>query len=314
MAKATRKLCHRTVDGEIARRLDTYEPAGFDYDEWGSVRPFVLECASRLDHAGWASTTRILWVLARLSIWVVGQGMALDPELVFDPDTVERFVAEGLSGDRSRATYRSVLRRIGPVLTAKAPWEPRPPVIARRQVAHPYTDVELEVLAEDTRRQATPAKRRAARALLALGAGAGLDGRWVSRVTARDIVEDGAALLVRVGEPAARSVPVLTHWEDEVGELARIAGDEFLVGGHSTSRNRTSHLTAGLEVPPGHPRLSASRLRSTWLLWHLTSGTRLPELAAAAGLEGVTVLSDLLALVPAMSESDARAMLRGAPR
>ena len=56
----------------------------------------------------------------------VGEGIALDRELVFDPDTVERFVAVSPGSDASRATYRAVLRRIGPLLTRKAPWEPRP--------------------------------------------------------------------------------------------------------------------------------------------------------------------------------------------
>jgi hypothetical protein len=40
-------------------------------------------------------------------------------------------------------------------------------------------------------------------------------------------------------------------------------------------------------------------------------GTRLPELARAAGLHGVTVLSDLLVFVPALEEDEAWAMLRG---
>ena len=101
-------------------------------------------------------------------------------------------------------------------------------------------------------------------------------------------------------------------WEDEVLELAATAEDAFLVGGHSTVKNRASSLAASLVVPPGHPRLSAARLRSTWLLWHLNAGTRLPELAAAAGLQGITVLSDLLELVVPMSECEADELLRGA--
>jgi hypothetical protein len=52
-------------------------------------------------------------------------------------------------------------------------------------------------------------------------------------------------------------------------------------------------------------------MRSTWLLTHLTLGTRLPELARAAGLYGVTVLSDLLRYVPALDEAQVAAMLRG---
>jgi hypothetical protein len=40
-------------------------------------------------------------------------------------------------------------------------------------------------------------------------------------------------------------------------------------------------------------------------------GTRLPELARAAGLQGVTVLSDLLAFVPVLDQDEAAALLRG---
>ena len=118
--------------------------------------------------------------------------------------------------------------------------------------------------------------------------------------------------MVRVGEPSARTVPVLATWQDELLELAATAGDEFVLGGRSTSRNRASSLAASLVVPNGCPKFSASRLRSTWLVAHLTMGTRLPELARAAGLQGVTVLSDLLPFVPALGDEEALAVLRGA--
>ncbi len=118
-------------------------------------------------------------------------------------------------------------------------------------------------------------------------------------------------MVIRVGEPAARIIPVLARWEDEVLRLAATAGEEFLVGGRSTARNRAGSLAASLVVPHGHPKFSASRLRATWLATHLAMGTRLPELARAAGLAGVTVLSDLLAFVPTLDEVEARQLLRG---
>ena len=230
--------------------------------------------------------------------------------MIFDPDTVERFVAALPGSDASRSTYRSVLRRIGPLLTCKAPWEPRTAPLSRRHVAVPYTAEELALLSSDACQQPTVGQRRAAGALIALGAGAGLDGRWCTRVRAEDVLVD-AVVLIRVGDPAARLVPVLARWEAAVLDLAKTAGGEYLVGGYSTSRNRASALTASLVVPPGHPKLSCARLRSTWLLSHLIAGTRLPELASAAGLQGITVLSDLLANVPPMDERDSVQMLRG---
>jgi hypothetical protein len=296
---------------KVDQWLLSYRPQGVDADCWHHVRPFVLQLASQLGLTEVASAARVVRALARLGGWCVKEGLPLDVELVLDPDTVERFVSLGLRDNRSRATYRAVLRHIGPLLTRHAPWEPRPAIVARRQVAKPYAPFEVDILRIDAEQQPTYRRGHAARALLALGMGAGLDGRWVARVAATDVVERDGVVLVRVGQPSPREVPVLAEWEGEVLQIASSAGDEFLVGGRSMSRNRAGALAASLAVPLGHPRLSSSRLRSTWLVHHMTAGTRLPELAAAAGLAGVTVLSDLLSFVPAAAPEDAHRMLRG---
>ena len=131
------------------------------------------------------------------------------------------------------------------------------------------------------------------------------------RVTGDDVRERGVAV-VEVHGALARDVPVLAAGEDDAVELAAGMGDEFLVGGRSTARNRAGSLARWVTVAPRHARRSSARLRSTWLVAHLAMGTRLPELARAAGLQGVTVLSDLLPCVPALGDAEARAMLRGA--
>lgn len=291
--------------------LEEYRPSRLDLPTWAAVRPFVLGCTERLGLDESAHGQRIARVLAQLAAWALQERLPLDREVVLDPDAVERFVAVGIADDRSRATYRAILRRVGPLLTKRAPWEARPDAVARRQVAMPYRIEEVSGLRADAFAQPTERKKRAARALLALGAGVGLDGRWVSRVGAGDVVVRGRLVSVRVGPPSERVVAVLATWQDEVLDLAATAGDEYLVGGRSTSRNRAGALAASLMVGNGHPRFSASRLRSTWLVTHLARGTRLPELARAAGLEGVTVLSDLLAFVPALDDDAAAEMLRG---
>ena len=297
--------------GTAALRLDRYQPKGIDSAAWSQVQPFVSACATRLSLGHTASGLRTARVLARLAAWCVAEGIALDPELVLDPETVERFVCQGVADTPSRATYRSVLRRIGPALTATAPWEARPTVLARRHVALPYSEAELSGLRAAATRQATPGRIRAARALLALGAGAGLDGRWVARVSAVDVVVRSGSVQIWVGEPSPRLVPVLVEWEREVLDLATSAGGCFLVGGRSTAKNRAGSLAASLEVGHGSPKFSASRLRSTWLVQHLRLGTRLPELTRAAGLAGITVVSDLLEHVIPVGEAEAAEMMRG---
>jgi hypothetical protein len=295
----------------VPDRLDGYRPRRVDPATWAVVQPFVVAAADRLGLDGGAGAQRTVRVLTRLAAWTVGEGLPLDLEVVLDPDTVERFVAVGLADDRSRATYRATLRRVGPLLTRRAPWEAKPVPLAQRHVAIPYTPAELGGLRADALVQPTAGRVRAARALLALGAGAGLDGRWVPRVSADDVSVHGEVVVVRVGEPGTRVVPVLAAWELDVLELAASAGGEFLVGGRSMAKNRAGALAASLMVANGHPRFSASRLRSTWLVTHLALGTRLPELARAAGMQGVTVLSDLLAFVPVLDEDAALELMRG---
>jgi hypothetical protein len=251
-------------------------------------------------------------VLAWASAWALSEGLALDFEVVLDPANVERFIATQLGPDSTWATYRSDLRRVGRLLTWRAPWEPRPPAVAKRKVAVPCSPAELEVVRADAVAQPTPGRVRAARALLALGAGSGLDGRWATGVRAQDVTSRDGTVLVWAGEPSARWVPVLVRWAGEVVALAKIAGDEALVGGRSSSPNRAAALVASLTVGHGRPRFSLPRLRSTWLVAHLEVRTRLPELARAAGLQGVTVLSDLMGYLLPLAEDDVLAMLRGA--
>jgi len=133
----------------------------------------------------------------------------------------------------------------------------------------------------------------------------------VARVTADDVTAENGAVLVRVGAPSPRVVPVLADFQDEALDLAATAGNDFLVGGRSMSKNRTCALVARLIVGHEQPRFSPARFRSTWLLSHLQAGTRLPELAQAAGVRDVRVLSDLLEHVPPMGQVEAVEMLRG---
>ncbi len=290
--------------------LHAYRPQGIDAGVWREIRPFVMGCVRRLefDDTNVARTARLL---ARLAAWCLNEGLALDAEIVLDPATVERFVAVGLKGDRSQPTYRAVLRRVGPLLTKHAPWERPPPAYPRLGTAAPYSPVELRALTSAAVSQPTFGRRRAAKAILALGAGAGLDGRWVAKVSAADVLSDNNGVGIQVNAPDARLVPVLAEWHEPILELAAAAGAEFLVGGMSTSRNRASALVSWLVVGHGQPKFSMSRLRSTWLVRHLELGTRLPELTHAAGLADTRVLSDLIPHVPPMETADALRTLQG---
>jgi hypothetical protein len=250
-------------------------------------------------------------VLTLIAGWCVKQGIPLDVERVLDPDTVERFCSTGLKKLPSRGSYRATLRRLGRELTKKAPWEPRPEPMPARKVSPPYSKVQMKALRGDAARQSSPSRRRATTALILLGAGAGLDGRWARKVRGTDVARAHGTVLVRVGEPRAREVPVLKEYGEELLLLAQEAGDEYLVGGYTTHRNRTNEIVARFEDGHNHPKLEPKRLRSTWIVTHLTLGTRLPELLAAAGTSRIETLDALLKYVPALNSVEGNRMLRG---
>lgn|GEM_PF-453306 len=299
------------LDPDVARWLRRYRPRGKYRAIWDSVLGrFITSAIVRLRPARRPRAESYLWALLGVCAWSLDQGLPLDLEVILDPDNVERYCTLGLTGP-SQNTARSTLRKIGPLLTTQAPWQPPPPRIRHKTIAPPYTDAELEALRKDAARQSSPSRRRAARAILALGAGAGLDGRWVTKVRGTDVIRTAEAVLVQVPAPMPRLVPVLAAFEDEVLTLAEEAGDEPLVGGEARSKNKACRMIARYEAGPGRPRLSTNRARSTWLLAHLHLGTRLPELAQAAGFKNISSLDELLALVAPLDEREAARMLRG---
>ena len=297
---------------EVASRIDAYVPRDITPLLWETtLRPFVVPALRAAEPQGTASMEQYARVLTLISAWCVEQGLPLDIEVVLDPDTVERFFSTGLTQIPSRGTYRTVLRRLGRHLTRRAPWAPRPEPMTRRKVALPYSPEELRSLTLDAERQSTPARRQAATACIALGAGAGLDGRWLRKVRGTDVSVIEGAVLVTVGEPRARRVPVLKTYEDDLLRLAEAAGDGLLVGGSSPHRNRTNKLAARFEKGMTHPKLSVPRLRSTWIVTHLALGTRLPELLDAAGTSRIETFDELLAHVPGLDPEATRQLLRG---
>ena len=178
-------------------------------------------------------------------------------------------------------------------------------------MAAPYSPAELEILWADALQQPSIVRRRAARALLALGLGAGLDGRWIARIGPDAVHRGDGFVAVSVPAPAARLVVVRSCWEDEILDLAATAGSGVLLGRRSESRNRVGDIAKRLRCPVGHPRISSARLRSSWLVDLLGDGVPITVICTAAGLSGITTLSDLLAHLPCVDPDEQIRLLRG---
>ena len=297
--------------------LTRYTPQRVTAKDWSAVRGFVNDCARSLidDHGVTGDVlARYTLALTKLAVYCRNNRQHLDRATTLDPYTVNQFAAGIAAVDRrSAGTYQTSLRFVGERLCPSPCWE-RPTPVNTRAVPIPYTGAELSLLSDQIAKNAAD-RRRGGQAMMALGLGAGLDGRWVAKVTREDVLHDGVGLIISVD---GRLVPVLAQYDRALQRLVD-ATDEGapIVGGNARNKNAANQIAARLVLGATCPRLNAGRLRSTWIVTHLTLGTRLPELAEAAGTVGITTFSDLLEFVPrlpgAPSEAQraARDLLRG---
>lgn len=284
-------------------------PGAWDLEMQAFVRTALIQAAS----TGLSLRTRCATVLAQLAMWARNEGIGLDPEVVLDPQNVERFVTSDCCQGTNRVTYRSDLRRLGPLLTRHAPWEPRPQPLGYPSLAAPYTDSEVRSLADDIAAQPTLRSRQALSAVLSLGLGAGLDGRWLTHVRLRDVHRRSAGFDISVPAPMPRTIPVWNEWTPALREVidGASAGDGWIGGDIGHGRNWLGQLQARFVRGASTPPISTQRLRATWLLQHLRARTPVLELVTAAGLRRLDSLSGLLRHVEPLAAEDRDRVLRG---
>jgi len=297
----------------VARLLDTYRPGRIDPERWDqSMGEFVRLQILRLN-VGLEVARDLAWALAYLADWCVDEHIPLEVDRVLDPDTVERYCAEGFRGSPSATgTVRSHLRRLGPALTATAPWAPPPPSYERTKLPPPYSEAELALITRDVHRQATGLACHSARAVLALGLGVGLDGRWNTEVEVSHLRRRSGILEIAIPAPNARLVVARDRYAAELLALAEAVGTGPLVGRVVDHKNAASRIANETVIDQGRLRLVTGRLRSTWLVAHLEAGTQFPVLLEAAGLKSFGTLNDLLPFVRPLPTARARQELREA--
>lgn len=202
------------------------------------------------------------------------------------------------SRSSSKGRRRSLLFRVGETLGA-IPTLPALPTLAAASPSTPYTRDEVTQLIgwADAQRDRD---HSSARALLALGLGAGLPTRDLCAVRPIDVAVDGTWLRT----PAAKSrlVPVSDEWADDLAELADTAGDveaPLFRPGVSRTRNLITVFVARSTGATLHP--SSQRMRTTWLVRQLAAGLPMQDLLAAAGLASMDALVRYQCFLPPAS-------------
>lgn len=246
--------------------------------------------------------------------WTHEQGIAMVAEQAFDLDTIERYIAVGMTGakESTRGTRRAILRRVARQASPTLRVQPLPEPIRYRRVRPPYPAAEVAALLRLARAQPTPSRRQMLSGVLALGLGCGLDSRDLAWVRGIDVERraSGAVLVTVSGGSRPRQVTALADYEDLLWQTAGHRGEKLVIGGFLRGRrNVTRGPFDNIVGGDDFPRLEPARLRSTWLVTHLRLRTPLPVLMTAAGLSTVRPLEDLLGY--AGDEVDSQAALRG---
>jgi integrase len=155
-------------------------------------------------------------------------------------------------------------------------------------------------------------RRMRASGLVCLGAGAGLIRGDLRGVRGSDVACRSGGVIVEVGGPRARAVPVLARYQGRLLAAARFARAGLICGGTDPGRrNLTNPLVRALDGGGGLPRLDTSRLRATWLA-DCGEQLGLATFMRAAGISCSQRLGDLVAGLEPAGEADAVRLLGGA--
>jgi integrase len=308
----------RASDGGAARELGAVREAAAAIAGWRSAgvgegaQAFARAVVAAAAPATPARAKALLFAASRLACFGESTGLELSASVLLRASVIERFIVCGTRGvsPATRRTLRTNLRALARALEAHP--APAPAPLPRERAKPPYSDAEIAGFLALAAAQATVARRMRASALVCLGAGAGLVGSELRRLTGHDVVQRSGGLLVCVGGRRARAVPVLAEFHEPLRAAAAFAAGGYLVGGRDPGRrNLSDTLSAALCADAGLPRLQPGRLRATWLV-ECARRIGLGAFMHAAGISCSQRLGDLAAQLPPVAEPDVIRLLGGA--
>ena len=294
-------------------------PSNVPADVWLHVEPTAKRWARAAAPDNEQRAYEVMLAASLYAAWLHTTGQPLEDGHALDWRVIDQWTATlagTRTGDASR-NYRTLMRAV-----AKAtPGTPAiPPTMkgTHPDRTGPYTPAEAaDVLAWT---DALPGEYRGRlRAIAVLALGAGLDTPDLRVTLGTDVrrLDDGT-VTIDVPGTRDRTTVVLAEFEQDVLAIAAAAGDSWLYRpGHT---NRTAHnlytntITRARKKRPEDVPFNVKRCRTTWIVRHLSVGTPIPLLAAAAGLAPRS-LADYTKHVqdPAITDAEAAALLRNAP-
>ncbi|HWL77592.1 hypothetical protein [Microbacterium sp.] len=282
---------HKTASGEFR----PVKAAAY----WDVLEPVVRSAVAATARVTDRDPRGLYPIATAFALWAwQSKGLELDARRMFRRSVVEEFVHRGMSSYSrgSRATYRSTLLAI---VAAVTPPQDQPFPVPRSEPTPPYRSAEVAALRSWASSQGSPERRRDAWVLLGLGFGAGLATRELLALRTDDVEvrEDEVRVMVWEGRP--RLVPVLPAWDKPIRDVIGEGGVDRWVFRPGRQGVRSAQVTDFLHR--GHTTeldVRPARMRTTWMLAHLKTGTPPQELLRIAGLENLAALDRITRFLP----------------
>jgi hypothetical protein len=301
----------RRGGADVELTIARFDPRRVPSEVWAEISPLARESAKKAGPRDKSDATQLMSLAAGLLVWCHGQGIDLNPNVVFLPDTLDRYVAHGCADKApgTQSNYRRILRRVAAAVLGPDVYPQRPLSFQASGPLAPYSAAEEAALAGWSRGLPTERMRDGVVALLGLGLGAGLDAREIERVGADSIEHGPHGLTVIVTGQRPRQVPVVGRWEWAVRDaLSKSCGGLLFRSGRAR-RKRVSVFTENLPRSDA-PKLSSQRLRATWIVRHLEARVPVNALAVAAGVNSEELFRYAPRMAPVLHD-EAERLLRG---
>ncbi|MFJ9851165.1 hypothetical protein [Streptomyces sp. NPDC101150] len=305
------------LDPDTSRKITHYRPREAPA-VWEDVAPLVRSVVTAVATAVPYEVERLLHITASLALWAEGVGLARDPDAWLRNEVIDAYVLSRAAELKSTSvqTYRTWLLRIREALAWSGRGEASPARLHGAASPHtPYSEAELAGL-RHWAMHLSGQQRSDALALMALGAGCGLQPREVAASRGCHLLRHGKdEPLLHTGVKREVPLAVRADWEDVVDELAQLAGKGHLFRPRRTTtyaKNLVGSWSLLHRPPEALPKVSAGRLRATWIVKLMATGLSHDLIAKAAGLASTASLARYEHHVPPLDKATAARLLRGA--
>ncbi|WP_141989414.1 tyrosine-type recombinase/integrase [Rhodoglobus vestalii] len=266
--------------------------------QWEAIRSFVISIVLMTQPRDFNPVRTAMTVLTRYVAWVwATTGAELRFEKIFTQRLLDAFVEIGLA-DRSPAYRFDVHRRIAVLIEKQTDARlKRIPEPAPSKKMVPYTSAELARFQSWALGQNSDRRRHNAYSILALCGGAGLSAAELIDTRIEHLATDGVHITVSVQGSRPRVVPISTTWHPALARAVDGRSTGYLFHGNRGEEYSPRLVQSYLSEQKWDLRVSASRLRLTWIIQQFDNDLPLAVIKEVCGFINLASVDRYLHLI-----------------